>query len=106
MSTLTEQFEADVRAVQDDMPVDFTTVSQVTRIGQRDVSRVGLRMMEAGYDARRRTNLIVIVSDFTSEPLPVTNDLITMDGLLWRVEEDPTYSQDGVTVDLPLVQSN
>lgn len=99
----TAEFERDSLEMENDFPVEFT-LGVLRFTGSKDESQVGLTMSNPGYNARRRTRLVCRISQFNGT-LPVTNDLITMEDLLWRVDEAPEYSPDGINITLPLVQS-
>lgn len=99
----TVEFERDATEMENDFPVQFL-FGGIEFIASKDESNLGLLMAEAGYNPRRRIRLVCRISQFLNS-VPVANDLITLEDVIYRVET-PEYSPDGINITLPLVQSS
>jgi len=99
----TAEFERDAEEVENDFPVTFT-FGGLQFTGSKDDSQIGLAMQQAGYNPRRNVRLVCRLSIF-GETVPETNELITMDDKIWRIDGEPEFSSDGINVTFNLVQS-
>ena len=109
MSAMTEQFSADVEAVEPEMPVSFRFKGNLYA-GQKNQTVDTFEMGDAGLVQKFDFQLDVRVNEFGTDKVPKKNDDIEIadfDGNFIRYRVDRiTLSQDGVLLALACVQSN
>ena len=104
MSELTDIFDADVAAVETELPAPFTFKGKAYT-GSKTQTIDSLEMEDAGFTQKFDFELDVRKSIFGSVTPPGKNDEIGMAPLTYRVER-VTPSQDGVMLTLHMVERN
>lgn len=109
---MTEQFSADIEAVEPDMPVSFRFNGKVY-VGQKTPVVENLQMEDAGFSQRIDFDLIVRVNQFAAATPPVAppinnSEIELQDPLLgkWVAYNinQVTPSQDGVAIQYAIEQ--
>lgn len=104
MSALTTQFDADVAAVETELPVTFTFNGK-DYVGSKTQTVDSLEMEDAGFVQKYDFELEVRVLAFGSVTPPAKNGEIKIAPTSYRVEK-VTPSQDGVMFTFHMVERN
>lgn len=99
--TMLEQFDADVKSAETDLPVDFVFRTKAYT-GQRLPDVQSQELVDAGIIPKSDFDLLVRPSIFGLVPVPAKNDEIEIDEVVYRVNV-VTKSQDGITILYALV---
>jgi hypothetical protein len=107
--TMIGQFDADVQAIEPELPVSFVWQGK-TLTGSRNATSDSQALADAGIIQMYDVDLIVRTALFVGIPVPAKNDEIKIQNrdLAWvfyRIEKI-TDAQDGVTMTLHCVQQN
>lgn len=100
---MTDQFSADLQAVETDLPVSFVFQGK-TYIGQKDETQDTIEMMDAGFTQKYDFSLIVRTNLFTTA-FPTSRDELQI-GQTWYVIDSISPSQDGVALTLKCKERN
>jgi hypothetical protein len=110
MSTMTNQFDSDVQAIEPELPVTFTWMGK-SLVGSRNATPDGQEMVDAGFLPIYSVEITVRTAAFAAASrTPVRNDDIQIqDGssqpVTYRIDKILT-SQDGVCLTLYCMQRN
>jgi hypothetical protein len=99
--TMLQQFEADVAAVEPELPVTFTFNGK-SYTGQRLPAIDAQEFVDAGILPKSDFDLLARRAIYVGVDAPVKNDEFTIEGVRYRVDR-LNSSQDGITVLYSLV---